>query len=421
MTSFRFIHAADLHLDSPFRGLRQIPKHLYENIRLSTFQAYEQLIDYCLEYDVDFLVISGDVFDLEDRSIKAQLYFLQGLKRLSQKGIPVFVIHGNHDPADKLRGQLEYPPSVHFFSAAEVEQRIFLKNDYQVKILGRSYPTKAFKENIIQDFQVERPTESFNIGLLHTNLDGDLLHDPYCPSHLKDLLASNIDYWALGHIHQRKVIVENAPTIVYPGNTQGRHSKETGEKGCALVEIDGKQVKRLTWLSTAKIIWQEISLDITDRNSIPKIIDDLEELLDSKEAEAKQPEIWKVILMGNTPLHNLLHQDNQGEEIIEVLNEFFARKTPWIWISELCINTKPLNSVEELLKQETFLADYLQQLQIKKEFGNFDENREMAAELFTNRAIKKHLLELDDDDWDEIYQQAVNLGINYFLDEEEIK
>ena len=110
MPNLRFVHAADLHLDSPFSGLRSLaPDNVTSALRQATFDAYENIIDLCIAERADALLIAGDVYDGADRSLRAQLRFVDGLRRLDAAGIRSFICHGNHDPLNGWEARLDLP------------------------------------------------------------------------------------------------------------------------------------------------------------------------------------------------------------------------------------------------------------------------------------------------------------------------
>ncbi|MGD9678658.1 MAG: exonuclease SbcCD subunit D [Vulcanibacillus sp.] len=420
MSSIKFIHAADLHLDSPFKGLIHIPENIYKEIQNSTFQAYDKIIEYCIEHKVDFLLLSGDIFDLEERSIKAQIYFLKGLEKLNNYGIKVYLIHGNHDPLDDLlKTNVKWPANVYSFSSEKVEEHIFSKDNVNVaSIYGRSYPNKAFKENIVQDYIV-RDTNLFNIGLLHTNVDGNKEHDSYAPTTLSELKKSAIDYWALGHIHKGKILSDKAPTIVYSGNPQGRNIKETGLKGCLLVEVDKSNISSIKWLTTSRITWEQFDIDISETESYDQLVNVIESKLEKLLFNSEFPLIVRINVLGRSDLHFELHKDDKLEEIQEILNKLYSNQSKWLLVESIKLNTKPLILIDQVLEQDSFLADFFKEIEeFKKTNIETNNYEDIGSELFNNRSIRKYLSEFSEDDLEDIYEQVKSVAIEYLLEEE---
>ena len=195
MSSFRFFHAADIHLDSPLTGLADIQGGVAERIRTAPRTAFEALIDRAIHDQVDFFVIAGDLYDGTWRDYKTGLYFAEQMGRLNQAGIPVFVLHGNHDAESQITKPLNLPENVRVFSARKAQT--FQLHTLSVALHGQSYREKAVTHNLVTDYPA--PVQGFfNIGVLHTALDGMGGHANYAPCTLPQLVAKGYDYWALG-------------------------------------------------------------------------------------------------------------------------------------------------------------------------------------------------------------------------------
>jgi len=230
MPIYRFVHAADLHLDSPFKGLKRVAPGIAEVLRKSTFAAYDAIIALCITEKVDALLVAGDVFDSSDRSLAAQLRFVDGLRKLETAGIRSFVCHGNHDPLDAWQSQVSFPESCHRFGPNVTSGELRPGDSKSPLVYGYSYPTREVRENVIPEFEKVIQTDRFSIGLLHANVGSDTGHESYAPCTVEDLNRLPIRYWALGHVHTRQEINLTDGLAVYPGNTQGRHANERGER-----------------------------------------------------------------------------------------------------------------------------------------------------------------------------------------------
>ena len=234
MTSFRFLHAADIHLDSPLIGLANVEGRVAERIRTAPRAAFEALVERAIEDDVDFLVIAGDLYDGTWRDYKTGLFFAEQMGRLNQARIPVYVLHGNHDAESQITKPLVLPDNVSVFGTRKAET--FRIDELNVALHGQSFREKAVIDNLVPDYPA--PVDgAFNIGVLHTALGGMGDHANYAPCSVPELVAKGYDYWALGHVHQGQVLNER-PHVVFPGNLQGRHVRETGPKGACLVTVD---------------------------------------------------------------------------------------------------------------------------------------------------------------------------------------
>jgi DNA repair exonuclease SbcCD nuclease subunit len=235
----RFIHASDLHIDSPLRGLDRYEGAPVERLRTATRSTFERLIDKALSERVDFVLIVGDIYDCDWQDFHTGLFFRGQMVRLERAGIRVFIVQGNHDAQGVISKQLVLPPNVTVFSS-RTAQTVRL-DGLSAAIHGRSFPEREVNEDLVPSYPAPVPG-FFNIGLLHTSLTGRAGHDTYAPTDLPTLIAKGYDYWALGHVHAREVLSEQ-PRIVFSGNLQGRHAKETGAKGCELVTVEGGRIE----------------------------------------------------------------------------------------------------------------------------------------------------------------------------------
>ncbi|MFC6230425.1 exonuclease SbcCD subunit D [Paenibacillus allorhizosphaerae] len=363
MVLFRFIHAADLHLDSPFRGLSKLPEPLREQVRESTFRALDRLVELAVQEQVDFLLISGDVYDAKDRSLRAQLRFQQALEALAGHEIPVFVIHGNHDPMkDGYAAKLNLPETVCVFGCDAVESRVIRNKEGTAlcRISGISFAHAAVTENLSYGF---RPWEDglYHVGMLHTNVDGDPQHDNYAPCSLQDLTVRGVDYWALGHVHTRQVMREQ-PWVVYPGNAQGRHIRETGARGCYLVQVSDTGDTDLTFHSLDAVRWLAQAVSIAGMETEQQLKDALEEAVEAaREAAEGRTAIVRLVLTGRGPLHTVLQRAGSKTELASGLRESEQRLggSRIVWVEAIDDRTGIAADRGELAAKPGFLGDLL--------------------------------------------------------------
>ncbi|MEI7028109.1 metallophosphoesterase family protein [Paenibacillus sp. y28] len=366
MKPFRFIHAADLHLDSPFRGLSGLPQAVRDRVRESTFRALVQLVDLAVKEQVDFIVIAGDVYDLSDRSLRAQLRFQQALQQLARAGIEVFVVHGNHDPEDGRRAELQWPETVHFFPSAQLGQVLVVKpgRGAIAEICGISYATAAVRDNLALKFP-QQPGELFRIGLLHTNVDGDHTHDNYAPCRLSDLRGAGIDYWALGHIHSRRVLCER-PYAVYPGNLQGRSVKETGAKGAYLVTVTAEGKVELDFHALDAVRWLQRELPVAELQTEQELWDAVAAAQEDALLEAEgRAAVIRITLQGRGPLSPALQRGSLQTELAAELREEQIRKLKldpegtFVWLDSLRIDAGLQAEPGHMPEQDAFAGELL--------------------------------------------------------------
>lgn len=292
MSRFKFLHAADVHLDSPLLGLGSRTDAPIDRIRAATREALKNLVQFALDEKVDFVVVAGDLYDGSWKDMKTGIFAMQQFSRLGHAGIRTFVIFGNHDAESKLTADLPRPPNVHFFGSAAGE--VVVLEEIGVAIHGRSFKTAAVLENLAIQYAPPIP-DMFNIAMLHTALEGGHEHAPYAPCKLVELRTSGHDYWALGHVHDYLVHAEH-PHVVYPGNVQGRHSRETGPKGAVLVAVEDGVVTDLRHVALDDVRWSHMTLVVAD-GAAASLLDDFRDQLDLLTAQAAgRPSIVRVTI-----------------------------------------------------------------------------------------------------------------------------
>lgn len=244
--SFRFLHAADLHLDSPFEGLSTEDPGLRDILLDASLSALDALVDRAIEERVLFVALAGDVYDGAERGIRAQLRLQAATRRLDRAGIWTFIAHGNHDPVEQgWNAVREWPAKVVIFPGDRATTHALTAADgTPVTVSGTSFPERRVLVGLHGRFEAPR-APGFHVAVLHASVDGSGEHEPYSPCRLEDLVGLGFDAWLLGHIHKRQILRQQAPFVAYPGNLQGRSFKpsEQGPKGALLVEVDGRELR----------------------------------------------------------------------------------------------------------------------------------------------------------------------------------
>lgn len=408
MKPFRFIHSADLHLDSPFKGISEVSDVVCKQLAEATFISFNNIIDLCIEKDVDFLLIAGDIYDGEDKSLRAQLRFRDGLRVLSGKGIDTFIVHGNHDPLKGWSANLEWPERVHIFGGKNVEE-IDEKKDGETicKVCGISYLKKDTQTNLSTKFPTKSNTDPFTIGLLHCNLGSDTGHDPYAPCTLDDLIDHNFDYWALGHIHKRSEVNED-PLIIYSGNPQGRNPREDGIKGCYLVEVESDGSIDTNFLPTDTVRWYVKEIDINDMKTEDDLITALFTLIEDVCADNDEiSSICRVILTGRGLLHSRLARKGVLDDILLRLHEEEEISSPFVWIESIKDRTSSEIDRDGLMRRKDFIGDMLK---IYEDYYSLrvpvDELKESLEPLFQSHGGRKNLKDYDKDELIELLKKA---------------
>lgn len=261
----KFIHAADLHVDSPLRGLDSYDGAPVERLRGATRQSLIALVELAIEQRVALVILAGDIYDGNWADFRTGLFFRDQMLRLRRAGILVFIVKGNHDAESQITKQLPEVDGVHVFSS--VKSETFDLEDLGVAVHGRSFPHRAVPEDLVPQYPPP-VLGRFNIGVLHTSLTGRDGHDPYAPTSVDVLVDKGYDYFALGHVHAREVVRESDPRIVFPGNLQGRYAKETGPKGCELITIEGGIITAADFVPLDVVRWHLLRLDASGLASV---------------------------------------------------------------------------------------------------------------------------------------------------------
>jgi DNA repair protein SbcD/Mre11 len=394
----KFLHCADLHLDSPFKGLSSLPEGLFQRLFDSTFVSFKRLIDLAISEEVDFVVIAGDLYDSGNRSLKAQSFLKNCFKQLNSHNINVYVVHGNHDPLDGQWVDLEWPSNVHFFDGSHIQTLHFEKQGRIVAALhGFSYETAAVTDDRTLHYP-EKRDDLYHIGILHGQADGYSGHSRYAPFLLTELLKKGYDYWALGHIHKR-IDLHLEPPVRYSGNIQGRHSGELGEKGGYIVTLNHNEVKS-QFYSTSEIDWQECRVDLTEVDSLQEVIHLCEKKI-STYLQQNKGVLLVLKLTGQTQLYHEFLDGTFIEDLEEILREE-DYDSSFVHVVAIKNVTSPSLQEEQSMRQSAFFQD------LQNILENDTELQLAISELSTHRTARKYI-ELNEQDWEDIKQQAEQL------------
>lgn len=398
MSSVKFIHAADLHLDSPYTGLKDLPSRIVKELRESPFKAFQKIIHEAIFHQVDFIVLSGDLFDGENRSLRTQVRFRTEMEKLRQHQIPAYIIHGNHDHLSGTWITVELPENVHIFSG-QTEVKLFEKADgTSVHLYGFSYPRRHVKERMIETYMKAEGAD-YHIGLLHGNLEGNAEHSPYSPFSQKELADKDFDYWALGHIHKHQVVSED-PLVIYSGNIQGRNRKESGEKGCMLIELDG-DLGRHSFIGTSGVIWHSETIQVTADGGFDAIFKQCQELIEQKcldgrsyllelklDAGAYAGEIAEYL----DELTRILQEEEQAEAFVWVYKIKLIQTIPMIRsskvspfvaeISELASEFEDTEAASAALYHHPIARRFLDSMEPKEQKSLLDEAERWLLKVF---------------------------------------
>lgn len=351
---FSFIHAADIHLDSSLHGLERYEGAPVEEIRSATRRAFDNLGELAIEEEVDFVLLVGDLYDGDWKDYNTGLYFVERMGRLREAGIRVFIVAGNHDAASQITKHLRLPDNVTLFSTKKPERVVI--DDLNVAIYGQGFATRAVTDDLSEAYPQGDP-QLFNIGLLHTCLDGKPGHEPYAPCSVDGLRSKGYQYWALGHVHNREEVSQD-PWIVFPGNIQGLHIREIGPKGCTLVTVENGEIS-VEHRDLDVMRWSLCELDVSASETIDDVYEQVREGLQSALDRAEgRPVAVRMVLQGACSAHSTLHA---GRE--HWIQEYRALATglggAGIWLEKVSIKTSPSVLVDEVLERDDALSGLL--------------------------------------------------------------
>lgn len=372
---FRFLHAADLHLDSPLRGLSRYEGAPLEALRNATRRALENLVQQAIDHQVAFVVIAGDLYDGDWKDYNTAQFLVRQMSRLDKAGIPVIAISGNHDAQSKLTRQLHLPPNVRTLSVERPETIRF-------EHLGVAIHGQGFEHaEVTRDLSLDYPAPEkawFNLGLLHTSADGREGHARYAPCSVESLKRHGYDYWALGHIHTREVLCDE-PHIVFSGNTQGRHIREEGDKGVTLVTVEDGLVQSLQHLSTDVVRWSKLRLDLDGAGDMDEVISHLRNRLEeAARAAGERMLAARVELAGHSPVFTTLAAD--PERWTEEVRSLGQQSAHEIWIEKVRFLGRAGLSEEEAGERAEVLASVLEG--VERLTSSELEIGDLGAELF---------------------------------------
>lgn len=356
---FRFLHAADIHLDSPLQGLERYPEAPVEAVRAAPRRAFERLVELAIEERVAFLLLAGDLYDGDWKDYNTGLFFVGQMRRLAEAGIAVHLVSGNHDAASQITKRLTLPANVHHYASRGPET--VLLPDLDVAIHGQSFPARRVSEDLAADYP---PAERgrFEIGLLHTSLDGRPGHADYAPCTVEALRAKGYAYWALGHVHRREVVSRD-PWIVFPGNLQGRHARETGGKGATLVTVDHGRVVDVEHRDLDVVRWACIEVDLGGSERDDEALTRFEAALTQAQQAAEGRLLAaRIRVTGATTLHDGFVRESERWRF-ELRALAAELREPGVWLERIELATRSPRALASLLGREDALAGLLRRVE----------------------------------------------------------
>ncbi|HQT74521.1 MAG TPA: DNA repair exonuclease [Acidiphilium sp.] len=354
MTSFRFIHTADVHIDSPLIGLTRHEGPAAERIRSATREAFDNLIGQAIDEQVAFVVIAGDIYDGDWRDFHTGLFFSLQMGRLAKAGIRAFVLYGNHDAESQITKRLTLPDNVSVFSARKPDS--FVLDELKVALHGQSFRQRDVTDNLVPGYP-DPVSGMFNVGVLHTALGGMAGHENYAPCSLDDLKAKGYDYWALGHVHNGQVLHE-IPHVVFPGNLQGRHIRETGPKGAHLVTVEDGEITDFTTLHCDVVRWSRLSVPVDDCSRPAEVSDRIRQSIEQAVAAEADGRLLacRIELTGTSNIHGELLASAENL-MVEAQAAALGLGDDAAWIERLVVSTQAWRDPSVSVDQQDALGD----------------------------------------------------------------
>jgi DNA repair exonuclease SbcCD nuclease subunit len=361
----RFLHASDLHLDTPFTGLSAVEPGVAAMLRDASLAAWDSLVELALARRVDFVVLAGDIYDGQHRGVRAQLRLVRGLERLTAAGVSTFIAHGNHDPLGGYSAIRNWPARVHVFGSERVE-RVTVQRDGRelAAVYGISYAQPAVRDNLAALFRREGDG-GFHVGVLHCSVGGNGEHDAYSPCEVADLERAGMDYWGLGHIHRHTVLSTSGCVAVYSGNTQGRSvkSSECGPKGVMIVEAnpagDVRSMEHVA-IDAARFVHEEFDAsDVADLAALRTAL--LERAAALRAEHAGRPLVVRVTLIGAGPVHADLARPGATEDLLAELRRECEGERPVLYVESVRDRTRATMELDRIAERGDFAADVLAQ------------------------------------------------------------
>ena len=355
---FRFLHAADVHLDSPLVGLARDESAPVEAVRGATRRAFENLVGVAIDEEVAFVLLAGDLYDGDWKDYRTGLFFVGQMAKLRDARIPVFVVAGNHDAASQLTKNLRPPDNVHFFSTTKPETRLL--EAFDVAIHGQGFASRAVTEDLAAAYPVADP-DLFHVGLLHTSLNGREGHATYAPTSSEVLAQKGYQYWALGHVHKREVVSKD-PWIVFPGNLQGRHAREVGQKGCTLVTVEDGAISHIEERHVDVLRWSVCRVDVNDVTTTNDVLDRVSRALtaDADHVEGRALAA-RVEVTGRAACHDEISA-NTDHWIEEIRALAVGVSSADVWVERVRFATDRPIDLSALAARDDALGSFLREL-----------------------------------------------------------
>ena len=425
MTEFSVLHCADLHLNSPFIGLSKIDAEVAQELRAATFSSFRRIVDHAIENRVQLVTVAGDVYDSADHGLYTAIRFRDELRRLSKAKIPCCIVAGNHDPLANRRLVANLPMGCHLFGEKVGCLPVDHDGEVTAHVYGVSYPQIAVRKNLAKQLVgAFREEPGLHLALLHCNVQGCTGHDDYAPCTLDELRQAPFDAWLLGHVHERRVLSDAHPLVIYPGNTQGRSIRELDARGASLIRFGENGEPEVEFVPTSEVAWHcgETSIEglLELEELVERVDEDLENLAASNPEQRASVVRWSLI--GRGVLHRQLAEGL--DELVETLRDRLKQNTLPVWIERLVDATQPALDLVELRQQQGFISMVLGCGEdLADKLVSDDAIQQRFAALWSSQGLSGPLremrkrLEEDSSFAREVVERATLRAVNSLIDE----
>jgi len=378
----KFIHAADLHLDTPFSSINSFSGELQEKLQKSTYTAARRVFQTAIDQKVDFVILAGDTFDDTDRSLEAQTFLKDQFELLNKSGIKVYLVYGNHDYYRNDYSVINFPDNVTVFDS-DVNTVTLETDGMKIGITGFSYYQQHVSDDMISRYP-SRGDFDYQIGILHAGV----MDNNYAPFKVTDLLAKGYDYWALGHIHKREIL-NKMPYVIYPGDTQGRNQNDLGEKGFYLLTVKDK-ITTAQFVPSSVYIWNKETINAEEDDTLDSLLLKISNVLVNKNT-------MTILTINNA--QKLSDDVVKAIDRGEILHHFRNNKSAILYKIYPKYNRESnLSTIDQKYWDDS-----------KTDIFDLDDIKDLDSRLYNNEIIRKHI---DQPDFLKHMQELVENTIN---------
>lgn len=370
-------------MDTPFKNISEYGPELGSKMVDSAFEALDRIVDRAISEKVDFVIFSGDIFDTDHSTPRSRYLFAEAIKRA---GVRCYIAYGNHDYKRKWEDSIPLPPNAVVFPEHAVNIPYPDEENKIADVIGISHSVKEEGRDLTEDIA---GSSDFSIAVVHCDLDTVSEGRRYAPARLSSLMHKKIDYWALGHIHKRNII-HKFPHVVYPGNTQGRSPKETGDKGAYLVTVSNGVVEDMEFFRTGPMLWEDAEQDITGKT--------MDSLLSEISEKVERGSFLKLRITGRSDLDRMIRLQQQ------VFKDLVERKTG-CRIARLDIGSGPLIDMDQRRSTGDFTSAVISSGDI---FAGMERDQLISAICGTKASVSvRHIFEaMTDEELQEMVRDA---------------